>query len=91
MIPVVEELVDGGLQTSDGHAGVAPEWCVRAHRGGAKALKGHGFCEACLAWLRCESDVDPLDAGDEVAKPQVDYAADPWEAYVALLMGGGYG
>jgi hypothetical protein len=79
-------LIDGGGQTGDGRAGINRRFCVRAHRtsGGVESHADSGFCRDCLAWLRCETDDDPLaDQLDPPTRPEVPPAM--WGAYVQML------
>ena len=90
----VEELVDGGGQAGDGRSGVFPDYCVRwCPRHQVHAHPGFSFCRDCLAWLRGESDDDPLDDGAELAKKQTPpelWAGHRyvWRAYMEILAGG---
>lgn len=71
MTTPAEEFVNGGRQSSldsSGWAGIKAEFCGRHHRtrGSQPAEPGFSFCAPCLAWLRCESDVDPCDDADDI-------------------------
>jgi hypothetical protein len=82
-----EELVDGGLQQSrDWRPQIRGDVCVREHRGsGIPVHAGYSFCRDCLAWLRGETDDDPLDDVPAVAKQQT-----PPEMWVSYGLGPPY-
>jgi hypothetical protein len=85
----VEELVDGGLQRDyQTRAGIRPDQCVRGVYSHDTAVHpGFSFCRDCLAWLRGETDDDPLDDGPQLAAQQT--PPEMWRGYVEMLRDGG--
>ena len=65
------------------------EFCVRNPPCRSPPAPGSDFCAACLAWLRCDSDVDPLTpppvpAAQAVPASDLDDAW--WDAYIAAQL-----
>lgn len=91
MTSLIEELVDGGCQQQrTWRPPVNQTTCVRSnHRDTVAAHPGFSFCRDCLAWLRCETDDDPLDDGAQVAATMRETPPEMWVGYVQAMTGGG--
>lgn len=61
----------GGIAPPMNTAQCSRTGCIRA------TVDGHDFCPPCLAWLRFESDDDPLgrQLPEETVNPEDDYYA----------------
>lgn len=72
MIDVFADVDLRPLVPPPGWTWIDPQYCVRDHRtrGMQPAKQGFSFCWDCLVWLRGESDDDPCDDGEDVAKLQ---------------------
>lgn len=81
--PPILDLVNGGNQRSgDGRAGINSRVCGR--QGCQQAPhEQFSFCRDCLAWLRGETDDDPLADDDDPATWEA--PPDMWVPYMQML------